>query len=327
MLCLLLSGILSFIPAPAFAQMVQTPTEGNAKFRTGHMPYKAFETLPKTTLKMKGATFEIGFAPGKMNLTNKQILNWLENSAHIVTKYYDRFPVKNVKILIVPNNGQGIQGGQTFGYRGAAIRLFVGKNSSEVHLKRDWVAIHEMIHLALPQVKLKHYWLAEGLAVYVESIARVQAGQLNEQQIWADFMRDMPKGLPGEYDKGLDYTPTWGRRYWGGAMFCLLADIEIRKQTNNKKGLQHALKAIISNGGNYEKHWPIEKILTTADQATGTNVLSSLYKKMHNAPTKPDLDALWSKLGISKSKDKIIIDDNAPLSPIRKAIITKDGTA
>ena len=45
------------------------------------------------------------------------------------------------------------------------------------------------------------------------------------------MMRDMPKGLPQAGDQGLDNTATWGRKYWGGAMFCLLADIEIRKAT------------------------------------------------------------------------------------------------
>ena len=49
-------------------------------------------------------------------------------------------------------------------------------------------------------------------------------------------MKSMPFGLPKEGDKGLDYTHTWGRTYWGGAIFCLLADIEIRQQTNNKNG-------------------------------------------------------------------------------------------
>ena len=39
---------------------------------------------------------------------------------------------------------------------------------------------------------------------------------------------------------GLDNTHTWGRTYWGGAMFCLLADVEIRRRTHNRRGLQDA---------------------------------------------------------------------------------------
>jgi hypothetical protein len=35
-------------------------------------------------------------------------------------------------------------------------------------------AVHEMTHLALPDVEEQHLWLAEGIAVYVEPIARAK---------------------------------------------------------------------------------------------------------------------------------------------------------
>ena len=41
-------------------------------------------------------------------------------------------------------------------------------------------------------------------------------------------------GLPEPGDEGLDYTHTWGRTYWGGATFCLLADVRIRRETHNR---------------------------------------------------------------------------------------------
>ncbi|MFX9973388.1 hypothetical protein ABTP41_19485, partial [Acinetobacter baumannii] len=77
----------------------------------------------------------------------------------------------------------------------------------------------------LPDMAERYAWLSEGLAVYVEPIARVQAGDLTVSAIWQAMMRDMPQGLPEPGDRGLDNTDTWGRRYWGGALFCLLADI------------------------------------------------------------------------------------------------------
>ena len=54
-------------------------------------------------------------------------------------------------------------------------------------------------------------------------------------------------------DRGLDRTRTWGRTYWGGALFCLMADVEIRKQTGNRVGLQDALRTILSAGGSIDK--------------------------------------------------------------------------
>jgi hypothetical protein len=38
--------------------------------------------------------------------------------------------------------------------------------------------VHEMVHTALPDMPDRYAWLSEGLAVYVEPVARVQAGDL-----------------------------------------------------------------------------------------------------------------------------------------------------
>ena len=120
----------------------------------------------------------------------------------------------------MPVDGTRIRGGTTWGYRGAAIRLPFGRNSGADDLRRDWVMVHEMVHTALPDLDDRYGWLSEGLAVYVEPIARVQAGDMTANGNLAAMMRDMSKGLPQAGDQGLDNTDTWGRKYWGGAMFC-----------------------------------------------------------------------------------------------------------
>ena len=134
--------------------------------------------------------------------------------------------------------------GKTFGYNGGFIRVQVGREVTADQLHDDWVLVHEMTHLALPDVGDDHGWLSEGLAVYVEGVARVQAGNRTQSDVWSEQMRSMPRGLPQPGDRGLDHTHTWGRTYWGGAMFCLLADVEIHRRTRNRFGLQDAMRAI-----------------------------------------------------------------------------------
>jgi hypothetical protein len=48
----------------------------------------------------------------------------------------------------------------------------VGSDVTEADLADDWKAVHEMTHLALPDVDETHLWLAEGIAVYVEPCPR-----------------------------------------------------------------------------------------------------------------------------------------------------------
>jgi len=120
---------------------------------------------------------------------------------------------------------------------------------------------------------------------------------------------------------GLDQTPTWGRTYWGGAMFCLLADIEIRKLTDNRKSLRDALRGVLADGYSMHASAAPMQIFESADRATGVAVLVPLYQQMKAAPFPVDLDRLWQELGVSFANDRIVYDDAAPLAYIRKALL------
>jgi hypothetical protein len=288
--------------------------------RGDRMPYDAFDRLPQTDLEIAGSTIHVAFAPGDIALPREKVLDWIRTSAKAVSAYYGRFPVSSLRLLLVPVEGARIRGGTTWGYRGAAIRIPLGRDSTEDVLRRDWVMVHEMVHTALPDLDERYGWLSEGLAVYVEPMARVQAGDLSARAVWQDIMRDMPKGLPESGDQGLDNTDTWGRKYWGGAMFCLLADIEIRKRTDNRLGLQDAMRGVLAAGGNHERDWSLDRVLSTADKAVGVDVLTRLHNEMGPKPVTPDLAALWRDLGLKSQGESLEFDDTAPLAAIRKAI-------
>lgn len=288
--------------------------------RGDRMPYDAFDKLAKTDLEIPGGMIHVGFAPGDLVLPKEKILDWVKASAKAVSTYYGRFPVKSLRLLLVPVDGPRVRGGTTWGYRGAAIRVLLGQTSREDDLRRDWVLVHEMVHTALPDMAERYNWLSEGLAVYVEPIARVQAGDLTAQEIWLAMMRDMPKGLPQAGDQGLDNTDTWGRKYWGGAMFCLTADIEIRKATGNRLGLQDAMRGVLAAGGSHEVDWSIERILSTADKSVGVDVLTRLHNDWGRRPVTPDLDQLWRDLGLRNKDGSVEFDSAAPLAGIREAI-------
>jgi hypothetical protein len=313
--------VVAAVFAAMLAGMIAFHADAQSDFMRGdRMPYDAFDRLPKTDLDVPGAVIHTAFAPGDVTLPREKILDWIKTSARAVATYYGRFPVGSLKLLMVPVNGPRVRGGTTWGYRGAAIRVLIGRDASEDDLRRDWILVHEMVHLALPDMPERYNWLSEGLAVYIEPIARVQAGDMTARDVWQAMMRDMPKGLPEAGDRGLDNTDTWGRKYWGGALFCLLADIEIRKATNNRLGLQYAMRGVIAAGGSHEKDWPIERVLATADKAVGVDVLTRLHNEMGVKPVTPDLAGLWRDLGLRSGGEAVEFDDTAPLAAIRKAI-------
>ena len=227
---------------------------------------------------------------------------------------------------MVAEDGDGVRGGKTFGYKGGFIRIQVGRQVTQDQLHNDWVLVHEMTHLALPDVGDEHAWLSEGLAVYVEGVARVQAGNRTQSDVWSEEIRSMPRGLPQPGDRGLDNTHTWGRTYWGGAMFCLLADVEIHRDTQNRFGLQDAVRAIARTSGGLTVDWPIERVLKTGDAAVGVPVLEELYAQMKDKPMTPDLMGLWRKLGVEPDGSSVRLSDDAPLAQIRQSIMQSRAT-
>jgi hypothetical protein len=271
-------------------------------------------------LEIGGGKIDVIFSSAPAEPLCKLILDWVASSARAVTIYYEQFPVSHLQVRLRFFDGGGVRGGRTTGWDGASIAIAVGRASTASDLTEDWVLTHEMVHLAFPSVSEEHHWIEEGSATYIEPIARARAGDLTPEKVWGDLVDGLPQGLPQPGDSGLDFTPTWGRTYWGGALFCLLADVEIRKRTGNKKGLEDALRAILKAGGTIESDWPLMRTLETGDRATGVPVLRELYNKMKATPAPVDLSALWKELGVERRNSKIEFNGGAPLAAIRKAI-------
>jgi hypothetical protein len=149
-------------------------------------------------------------------------------------------------------------------------------------------------------------------------------GWVEAPEVWGGLVEGLPKGL-SRRGGGLDGTQFWGRTYWGGALFWFLAELGIRDETGNRKGLPDALRGLHKAGGSIRVHWPIDRALAAADEATGTRVLRDLYAKMGPSAMDVDLDAIWKRLGIQMDRGTVTFDDSAPLARIRRTITEPPG--
>ena len=271
-------------------------------------------------LNVGASKIDITLPTDSMKLSRQQLLSWVRMCANSVSHYYGKFPVPHLTLRISAGYGSEVRHGVTYPKDGGLIIITVGRDSEVSDLKDDWVLTHEMIHLAMPSLDDNHHWLEEGISTYVEPVARAQTGVLPIAEVWRQFAHDMDQGEPSYGDRGLDNTPSWGRTYWGGAMFCLMADVKIRERTHNRRGLQDALRAVLSHGGTITEDWDIEQMLKIGDKATGTTVLMDLYNEMKDKPDPVDLDALWKKLGVALENRHAVLNDKAPDAGIRKAI-------
>ncbi len=264
------------------------------------------------------SAIELQFAPGFEPQLQAQARAWVLRSGAAVRGYFGSFPVAQAEILLTPVEGAGVRGGVTYAEPSLLIRIHLGRETTQAQFLDDWIMVHEMVHLAIPRVPRSQNWLHEGIATYVEGVARGRAGWVAPATVWRDWVTAMPKGQPQDGDAGLDHTPTWGRTYWGGAMFCLLADVELLKRSGGRAGLQQALQGVLAAGGHYGVAWPVDRILATADKAVGQTTLIEIYTLMKDAPAPADLARLWQELGVLGGT----LNDDAPLAAVRRAILS-----
>lgn len=285
--------------------------------------YRALAEQPHETLTLGGGEIDVVFADGAPGLDRAPVMAWVKGAAEAAIAYFGRFPVAKVGLLIIADDGNRIGGGTTFGHAGSAIRIKVGRAAGAAAFASDWRLVHEMVHLALPRVVPQESgnWMMEGSATYVEPVARVLAGQLTEAAIWDDSLDGMPKGQPRPNDGGLDDHPGWGRSYWGGAIFWLLADVGIREKTGNRLGLADALRGINRASGGDGVEWSEMQVIEAGDKATGTHVLADLYEHMKDKPVTVDLDGLFARLGVSRRDGQVAFDESAPQAAFRRAIV------
>lgn len=273
------------------------------------------------SLELGGSVLRVQLGSDRFELGEAALLDWITSSARAIAAYYGAFPVREAQLVVHAARGGGVHGGHTEGGTVPRIDIRVGLRATPDDLRRNWSLAHEMVHLALPDLARSHHWLEEGLASYVEPIARARAGLLEEGDVWREWLDNLALGLPEAGDRGLDHTPTWGRTYWGGALFCFQADLEIRKQTGGRFELRDALRAIVAEGGNLTVDWPIERVLRAGDAATGVNVLVPLYAQLKDQPVSFDLRRAWRELGVSEQGGEVRFDDAAPLSGIRQQFV------
>jgi hypothetical protein len=268
------------------------------------------------------SVIHIEMAPD-LPVSRAAVVEWVRRAAIAATTYLGRFPVKELVVTVHDGGNQRVGEGVTHGASNIEVRL--GRRARVRDLNGDWVMTHEMFHLAFPTLDRRYLWMMEGLSDYLEPVARARAAQWSAQDAWREFVEGLPQGLPEPGEDGLDDSHRRERIYWGGNIYWLLADVTIRAQTDNRRGLDDAIRAILAAGGNGGTDWPIERVLAVGDKATGTTVLKNLYDQLGPQPGHVDLDALWTKLGVRYSNGAVDFDDNAPWAKYRAAITSLRG--
>jgi hypothetical protein len=284
-------------------------------------PYTVFGRFKRQPIHVEEGSVDLAIVEGKWSLPATALRAWVDRSAQAVASYFRGFPIPRTLVVVLPERGSQVGYGTTRGGRVASIVVWVGRESDERALARDWVLVHEMIHLGFPDLPGRQRWIEEGLATYLEPIVKVRHGLLSEEDMWRSLRENMSRGVvAAKGEKGLDGVRSIDGLYWGGALFWFLADLEIRERTAGTKSLADVLTGVVAAGGTIAVSWPLARLLEEADRAAGVEVLRPLYERMGPRAADVDIERVWRRLGVTIEGGAVRFDDTAPLGAVRRGI-------
>lgn len=280
----------------------------------------AAPAMQRRVINMPGGKIEVNFDPDQFSLPEDVILKWVENSAQAITDYWNGFPVPLVRVTLRPSWSGGVSYGTTRQGYPPTITITVGRNVTERQLNNDWVMTHEMTHLGFPSINGDYAWIEEGMATYIEPLVRTRMGLMTPEQMWADLIDNMPQAINIYGSNGMEDASGFTQIYWGGALFWLLADVEMRQKSSNRRGLEQVVRGLLADGGDINANWEVSSLLGKSDKFANTPVFKNIYQRMTITPIKVDVEELWQQLGVKRQNNRVVFNDRAPLAHIRRAL-------
>ena len=266
--------------------------------------------------KRESGVVRLAILDGFNDSQRADVVDWVKRTAEAEANYWEGFTAKQMLLGLVPTGRSGVGYGRTVPGGGPTVMVEVGVNVDRLRLFNDWVLVHEWIHTGMPFVRGRATWFMEGAATYIEPIIRARAGWKTENEVWDEWISSMPQGVQA-FSVGLEKA-SGRQNYWAGAIFMLLADIELRRTTDGRMGLEDCLKGALWSGLDGSLRTGLEEYAAACDRATGTKVMAGLIEKHFTKEQPIDLAKLWADLGVEKGgKTK----DDAPLAKWRQMVV------
>src|SRR4029078_6130168 len=261
----------------------------------------------------------LAILPGALATSHADLVDWVNRTAMAEANFWDGVPAPGLLITAVPRPGMARVGfGRVVPGGGATMALEIGSQTERAGLYRDWVLADEFIHTAMPFVTGRASWLMEGTATWLEPIIRARAGWKPESEVWREWISEMPRGL-----RGLERGGSSSRFsvYWSGALVMLMTDLDVRRASGGKIGLEDCLRGVLQDGVRAYDRWSTGRYIGRCDALMGGQHLAENVERYVNQGRSFDLAGLWRDLGVSLQDGQVRFDDSAPLAALRRTLV------
>ncbi len=285
--------------------------------------FTTFGAREARDLSIPGASVRLVLLDGRLDLTADELARWVTTAARGVADFFQRPPASRTLVVLGPLSGRhGIPFGKMLPATAPGVIVLLGEHTAPRELTEDWVLVHELFHAGTPSFVGEGKWYDEGLATYFEPLIRARLGWRSEAEVWREFVTNMPRGLEAMTRRGLEHPGRYPDMYWGGGLFCLLADVRARTLSGGLVGLEDGLRAVLAEGGAASEVWSLARVTEVTDRALYAPILSELEAAHLTAGSPVDLPALFHSLGVTVDrKGELHFDDEPSLLALRHDLV------
>ena len=258
-------------------------------------------------------------------------VRWLRPAALALTGITGRFPRRSSQVLVVPLDAgrDAAPWAQVNRGGGVAAHFFMNTRADWSVFADDWIAVHELSHLAMPFVSRSDAWLSEGLASYYQNVLRARIGLLSERQAWQKLYDGFRRGQKNtgvgslrDASRSRQRHANAMRIYWSGAAIALMADVELRRRTDGQWTLDKVIASLQACCLDGDVTWSAEDIFARFDRASGTTVFADIHARTVHSHHFPSVSDTLAALGVKVADNgRVHLDDDAPAAAIRRAIM------
>lgn len=301
--------------------------DGIARYDSESLPYAGFtvfgalaDRLVNVPIEGSWPSFvEVVELDGALDLDRAAVDAWIVGRVAAAARLWGGPPAARLLVILVPvADSGGVFFGISRGGGGAGVALFLGQHTEEADLAADWVLAHELVHVGMPFLP-GAYWVMEGAAVYLEPILRARAGLFDHDDAWRGFARHLDAGARRLASASLD-TMGFPGLYLSGAAFMLALDVEARRASGGRVGLEHCLRAVRAAHGDSTGQLDVHALVAVCDEVFGDGLMSRFMARHAQAASPLDLAAILAGLGVAPGGGEAALDDTAPEAWIRHAI-------
>lgn len=222
----------------------------------------------------------------------KRLKTWITRTVAAVETLVAPYPFDvHIHFYRMSGRGEPVPWANTRRGRIQGVNFHVDPSYSLPSFLDDWTAPHELSHLLIPSVGDRYSWFAEGFASYMQYQVMMELGVLSRKQVADKYQRHITQAYENyrfhrlPFDRAaaeLRRRRAYSTLYWGGAVYFLQADFQLRQQDSSLTELLVDYVACCRTQPN-----GLAELVEKLDGLSGSDIFSSqlrVMQKQHGFP-------------------------------------------